>query len=605
VTLEGNVQPLHPRDGDYVEQDYAAAKILIQIAETISPDNTVNHDPDINVVHSKSINCDDDISQSGDGVREELNRNRLQGPFVKDGIYGRDIGTERVKFRACKSQEEWMESAELYAVLTRKRKRPLLDYQHQGLQQREWGKDAGDDDDRAVQGGGNQIDQEGILGGNILGDNVLNEGYGTASIDDGTVQCEGCESDVGAQLTIGLEEWHGWDQDAGESDRAVQGGGNQIDQEGIEGCTNQVVKGGVCWTHGAKVSTRKQCSYEGCTKYVRKGGLCWTHGAKVGSNANNNSTLQPSIDIIPAIPPFQSVNNEDEEERNSWISRSSCTNTANHLSTSIGTNSLSDTTPTTTTTTEEGMEEEEKNHGNVGDRGGDEISRKEATPRPANQEKSANADAAMTEEVNGPTNHASPSDLLPDISIHPDKAIEDDVVDHSDFVVDEFQPYDEPIEGEEYESNDGTKLSNVGVFFSARKEDVTTNHDEQCINPNVSVIPPSTSISAVEETQVDEEEHNDVSNRGGDGPLDFVANNLINSVNPLALYQGNDKEIQGMISEAVSETYQTTTEDTEQGVELADYNQKHYQNYLERIKREGEIQGKADEHNIDVSVLCV
>jgi hypothetical protein len=30
-----------------------------------------------------------------------------------------------------------------------------------------------------------------------------------------------------------------------------------------EGCSNQAVKGGVCVTHGAKV-TKKQCSFEGC-----------------------------------------------------------------------------------------------------------------------------------------------------------------------------------------------------------------------------------------------------------------------------------------------------------------------------------------------------
>jgi hypothetical protein len=37
-----------------------------------------------------------------------------------------------------------------------------------------------------------------------------------------------------------------------------------------EGCTNQVVKGGVCVTHGA---TLKQCSFEGCAKQARKGGV--------------------------------------------------------------------------------------------------------------------------------------------------------------------------------------------------------------------------------------------------------------------------------------------------------------------------------------------
>ena len=56
-------------------------------------------------------------------------------------------------------------------------------------------------------------------------------------------------------------------------------------------------KGGVCWTHGAKMTKKcwqprgivchmhgtrkKQCSHEGCTNYVQKGGVCVTHGAKV------------------------------------------------------------------------------------------------------------------------------------------------------------------------------------------------------------------------------------------------------------------------------------------------------------------------------------
>mmetsp|Transcript_4188 Transcript_4188/g.7441 ORF Transcript_4188/g.7441 Transcript_4188/m.7441 type:complete len:192 (+) Transcript_4188:171-746(+) len=36
-----------------------------------------------------------------------------------------------------------------------------------------------------------------------------------------------------------------------------------------EGCNNQVVKGGVCWRHGAK-PTRKICSVEGCTNRAKK-----------------------------------------------------------------------------------------------------------------------------------------------------------------------------------------------------------------------------------------------------------------------------------------------------------------------------------------------
>eukprot|EP00984_Skeletonema_dohrnii_P024334 scaffold13442_cov96-Skeletonema_dohrnii-CCMP3373.AAC.3 len=45
------------------------------------------------------------------------------------------------------------------------------------------------------------------------------------------------------------------------------------------GCTNMVVKGGVCVRHGAKVK-RKLCSREGCTNIAIKGGVCTRHGAQ-------------------------------------------------------------------------------------------------------------------------------------------------------------------------------------------------------------------------------------------------------------------------------------------------------------------------------------
>jgi hypothetical protein len=48
----------------------------------------------------------------------------------------------------------------------------------------------------------------------------------------------------------------------------------------FEGCTNIVVKGGVCVTHGAKQKAKKRCNHEGCTNGAIKGGICWTHGAK-------------------------------------------------------------------------------------------------------------------------------------------------------------------------------------------------------------------------------------------------------------------------------------------------------------------------------------
>ena len=46
------------------------------------------------------------------------------------------------------------------------------------------------------------------------------------------------------------------------------------------GCTNQSMKGGVCWTHGAKLEV-KRCSHKGCKNCVVKGGVCKTHGAIV------------------------------------------------------------------------------------------------------------------------------------------------------------------------------------------------------------------------------------------------------------------------------------------------------------------------------------
>jgi hypothetical protein len=43
----------------------------------------------------------------------------------------------------------------------------------------------------------------------------------------------------------------------------------------MEGCTNRVVQGGRCITHGAQ---RKKCGHPGCNKNVKKAGMCSTHG---------------------------------------------------------------------------------------------------------------------------------------------------------------------------------------------------------------------------------------------------------------------------------------------------------------------------------------
>ena len=53
-----------------------------------------------------------------------------------------------------------------------------------------------------------------------------------------------------------------------------------------EGYTNQVVKGGVCTKHSAKVK-KYTCSNEGCTNRVAEGGVCTRHGVKVKTCTNN------------------------------------------------------------------------------------------------------------------------------------------------------------------------------------------------------------------------------------------------------------------------------------------------------------------------------
>jgi len=57
-----------------------------------------------------------------------------------------------------------------------------------------------------------------------------------------------------------------------------------------DGCTNKVIKGGVCVRHGAKdtakVKQRKRCSSEGCKNIVVRGGVCKRHGAKLKQCSN-------------------------------------------------------------------------------------------------------------------------------------------------------------------------------------------------------------------------------------------------------------------------------------------------------------------------------
>ena len=67
----------------------------------------------------------------------------------------------------------------------------------------------------------------------------------------------------------------------------IEGRNNNVQKGGVrithgakecsfEGCANKVQKGGVCVTHGAK---KKRCGHKGCTNQAVQGGVCITHGA--------------------------------------------------------------------------------------------------------------------------------------------------------------------------------------------------------------------------------------------------------------------------------------------------------------------------------------
>eukprot|EP00985_Skeletonema_marinoi_P020833 scaffold12460_cov128-Skeletonema_marinoi.AAC.1 len=61
-------------------------------------------------------------------------------------------------------------------------------------------------------------------------------------------------------------------------ERAAGNRSNGKNNCSADGCTNQVVKGGVCFKHGAK---RNLCSSDGCKNIVVRAGVCIKHGATV------------------------------------------------------------------------------------------------------------------------------------------------------------------------------------------------------------------------------------------------------------------------------------------------------------------------------------
>jgi len=69
----------------------------------------------------------------------------------------------------------------------------------------------------------------------------------------------------------------------------THGAKREVKRCSFKGCTNQVVRGGICVTHGA-IKVRKRCSLKGCTNFVQKGGVCWTHGAN--AKCDGGKTMQ-------------------------------------------------------------------------------------------------------------------------------------------------------------------------------------------------------------------------------------------------------------------------------------------------------------------------
>ena len=69
-----------------------------------------------------------------------------------------------------------------------------------------------------------------------------------------------------------------------------------------EGCRNEAIKGGVCMRHGAK---RKQCSSEGCNNKAVKGGVCRRHGAY---HTSNDVSTAFGTELDEPIAPFSLPN---------------------------------------------------------------------------------------------------------------------------------------------------------------------------------------------------------------------------------------------------------------------------------------------------------
>eukprot|EP00984_Skeletonema_dohrnii_P024787 scaffold13923_cov78-Skeletonema_dohrnii-CCMP3373.AAC.3 len=82
------------------------------------------------------------------------------------------------------------------------------------------------------------------------------------------------------------------------------------------GCTNLVVKGGVCIRHGAKV---KKCSHDGCTNQAKRIGLCKRHGAY--KRPSPNEANQQGDETFPPLPPLPAIEAVEQDERDQETAR--------------------------------------------------------------------------------------------------------------------------------------------------------------------------------------------------------------------------------------------------------------------------------------------
>ena len=135
---------------------------------------------------------------------------------------------------------------------------------------------------------------------------AMNKKSSPASSDDkisprkaSTADTSNDVSDGTATSMISREKKIYYCSSEGCTNQVVNGGvckrhGAKVKRCSKEACTNQAVKGGACIKHGAKI-IRKRCSREGCTNKVVQGGFCTKHGAKRKQCSSEGCTTMSQV----------------------------------------------------------------------------------------------------------------------------------------------------------------------------------------------------------------------------------------------------------------------------------------------------------------------